>query len=66
MDDAFRKENKDLKTGRMIHVVFDGPPGAQSGRFIEVEDEEGNGLNVGEWMKRKDGYWVLVLNIVKE
>lgn len=46
---------------RTIHIVFDGPPGAESGRFIEVEDSDGHGLSVGEWRERKDGLWELVI-----
>lgn len=44
-----------------IDIVFDGPPGPQSGRFIEVEDMEGKSIRVGEWIRRPDGYWVLRL-----
>jgi len=51
---------------RAIHIVFDGPPGPEPGRFIEVEDAEGHGVNVGRWEKRADGYHVLVLNVCEE
>jgi len=44
---------------RIIDIVFDGPPSHVSGRFVEVEDEQGRGINVGEWIQRADGYWVL-------
>lgn len=40
-------------------VVFDGPPEHEAGRFVEVEDADGNGIHMGEWIKRDDGYWVL-------
>jgi len=40
-------------------IVFDGPPGPVSGRFVEVEDESGASINVGEWVERPDGFWVL-------
>ena len=43
-----------------IHVVFDGPPGPESGRFVEVEDSEGRSINAGEWRKRDDGLWEIV------
>jgi hypothetical protein len=43
---------------RTIQVVFDGPPAHESGRFVEVE-EDGKGVNFGEWKQREDGYWVL-------
>jgi hypothetical protein len=46
---------------RELHIVFDGPPGPESGRFVEVEDETGHGVNAGEWRKRTDGLWELVI-----
>jgi hypothetical protein len=45
--------------GTHIDIVFDGPPGPQSGRFVEVEDSEGCSIKRGEWVKRDDGCWVL-------
>lgn len=43
-----------------IDIVFDGPPGHESGRFVEVEDTETRAsVSVGEWVHRDDGYWVL-------
>lgn len=42
-----------------IDIVFDGPPGPESGRFVEVEDADRCGLRRGEWVERDDGYWVL-------
>jgi hypothetical protein len=47
----------------LIDVVFDGPPGPEAGRFVEVENEYGESINVGEWVYREDGYWVLRLEI---
>ncbi|WP_125348040.1 hypothetical protein [Pandoraea apista] len=38
-------------------IVFDGPPGSQSGRFIEVENPEGKSICVGRWIDRGDGLW---------
>lgn len=45
-----------------IHVVFDSPPGRDMPTLIEVEDENGHGIQVGEWRERPDGYWELVLH----
>lgn len=42
-----------------IDIVFDGPPGPEPPRFIEVENEHGQSINFGEWLERPDGYWVL-------
>lgn len=47
----------------IIEVVFDGPPGPESGRFVEVEDQERRSIQVGTWTIRDDGYWVLQLEI---
>lgn len=46
-----------------LWVVFDGPPGPESGRFVEVEDSEGKSVGpfqtgVG-WVHSEDGYWRL-------
>lgn len=32
---------------RQIDIVFDAPPGPNSGRFVEVEDEAGRSVDVG-------------------
>jgi hypothetical protein len=48
-----------------IDVVFDGPPGHEPPRFIEVEDEQGRSINFGEWVQRPDGYWALRFPIIR-
>jgi len=40
-------------------IVFDGPPGPEAGRFVEVENENGVSFSLGEWIARNDGYWAL-------
>lgn len=41
-------------------VVFDGPPGAVSGRFVEVEDAGSQSISFGHWTKSpEDGFWRL-------
>jgi len=42
-----------------IDIVFDGPPEHEAGRFVEVEDAAGKSINVGNWRRRADGFWVL-------
>ncbi|MFA5898828.1 MAG: hypothetical protein WC829_06910 [Hyphomicrobium sp.] len=42
-----------------IRVVFDGPPGPVSGRFVEVETPDGRSINTGEWVERPDELWEL-------
>ena len=46
-----------------IDIVFDGPPGHESGRFIEVENSKGSSIKFGEWIRRRDGYWVIRLRV---
>ena len=31
-----------------VDIVFDGPPGPESGRFIEAEDANGNSIRFGD------------------
>jgi len=47
---------------RHVDIVFDGPPGPVTGRFVEVEDENRASIRMGEWVERDDGYWVLRLD----
>lgn len=46
-----------------INVIFDGPPGPEGGRFVEVEDEHGRSIRVGEWeadpRPEHEGLWRL-------
>ena len=42
-----------------VRVVFDGPPGPASGRFVEVETPDGASVSAGEWHERDDGLWEL-------
>ena len=42
-----------------VDIVFDGPPGPDGPRFVEVEDSRGRSINFGEWVERPDGYWAL-------
>ena len=42
-----------------IDILFDGPPGPDGGRFVEVEDANHQSLRLGEWIERGDGYWAL-------
>ncbi len=51
----------EVSTIHTIHIVFDGPPGAESGRFVEVEDTSGKSISVGSWHDRKDGGCELII-----
>jgi len=43
-----------------LAIVFDDPPGPESGRFVEVE-LDGKSIRIGEWQEDGD-YWYLVLD----
>lgn len=45
--------------GRPLYVVFDGPPAPESGRFVEVEDADGNSVGGIGWTASSDGLWRL-------
>src|SRR5579872_475970 len=42
-----------------VDIVFHGPPSPESGRFVEVENQHGRSVDVGEWVRRADGFWAL-------
>jgi hypothetical protein len=43
-----------------LHVVFDGLPGPEGGRFVEVETSDGESVDAGEWYgPRADGLYEL-------
>ena len=42
-----------------INIIFDGPPDHESGRFVEVETDDGRSVRVGEWIERDYGLWAL-------
>ena len=44
---------------KYIDIVFDGPPSHVTGRFVEVENDDGKSIRAGEWIDRGDGYWAL-------
>jgi hypothetical protein len=41
-----------------IRIRFDGPPGPEAGRFVEVENEYGESISFGEWKEDGDD-WIL-------
>jgi hypothetical protein len=44
---------------RFIDIVFDGPPSHKSGRFVEVENSNGQSIRAGKWIDRGSGLWAL-------
>lgn len=49
---------------QQVDVVFDGPPGPEGGRFVEVENTKGRSVKVGEWGQRVDGFWALRISLL--
>lgn len=50
-----------VSAGTFVDIVFDGPPGHESGRFVEVENAAGASIVFARWVERADGYWALRL-----
>ena len=50
-----------MEKTKEIRVVFDAPPGRDMPTLVEVEDQHGRPMEVGQWRERPDGYWELVL-----
>jgi hypothetical protein len=45
-----------------IFIIFDRPSGPEAPRFIEVEDEDGRSISIGEWVELPDrDVWALKL-----
>ena len=63
---------RDAEIGRLkacaetIDVLFDAPPGPESGRFIEVENEHRRSIRAGEWIDRGDGTWALRITRLRD
>lgn len=45
--------------GEGVHIIFDGPPSHESGRFVEVETPDGRSISWGRWEQRGK-YWHLI------
>ena len=46
-----------------INILFTKPPGPFS-EFVEVETDDGKGLNAGTWFEREDGLWCLRITML--
>lgn len=46
-----------------VDIVFDGSPENWAGRFVEVEDDTGASIRLGDWVVRPDGYWALRIDV---
>jgi hypothetical protein len=49
-----------------LDIVIDGPPGPEAGRFVEVENDQGKSVSVGNWTKRDGVYWALRLRVADQ
>lgn len=49
-----------------INILFDGPPSTPMGRFVEVETDDGQSINAGNWIERDDGLWALRITALPE
>ena len=49
-----------------INIILDDAPDHESGRFVEVEDDDGRSISIGEWTERDDGYWGLRIEMDSE
>jgi nitroreductase len=56
---ALKAAKGGVMTTKAINIVFDGPPGPEAGRFVEVETDDGESIKIGEWEERPDGLWAL-------
>jgi len=44
---------------KKLRFIFEGPPGPEGPRFVEVEDQDGNSVCAGRWVNDPEGYSVL-------
>jgi NTP pyrophosphatase (non-canonical NTP hydrolase) len=54
-----QKKMESRQDAEAINIIFDGPPGPEAGRFVEIETDDGKSLNVGEWIEKSGGMWAL-------
>lgn len=62
--DGFKSAVSELNLSvKYLDIVFDAPPGPESGRFVEVEDETGKSVCAGSWLESLDGYHKLRIHM---
>jgi hypothetical protein len=59
MINKLRYNGDDFMNEKAISIIFDGPPGPEPVRFVDVETDAGKSIKIGEWLKRDDGFWAL-------
>lgn len=55
-----------VKKVKAINIMFDSPPGPHAPLFIDVVDDAGKGINVGEWIEKEQGEWALRITEMPE
>lgn len=55
---AAERRVKSWERGAYLDILFSKRP-TEGGEFVEVENEEGRSVNVGEWLQREEGLWAL-------
>lgn len=51
--------NASPRSPEHVDIVFDGPPGNEAPRFIQVENDQGQRISIGYWVVRDNGQWAL-------
>lgn len=50
-----------------INIIFDGPPDHHGPRFVEIENDKGESIRIGDWepdpRPEHEGYWRLRITL---
>jgi hypothetical protein len=61
---CMKEERDNLLDDLPFKIRFDGPPGPEAGRFVEIETLDGRSMDKGRWEQEGD-YWVLIIDGTK-
>jgi hypothetical protein len=54
-----------------INIIFDGHPGPEGPRFVEIEDDQGRSIRIGDWSEHQpegyehEGFWKLRITLAE-
>jgi hypothetical protein len=54
-----------------INIIFDGHPGPKGPRFVEIEDDHGKSVRIGDWSEHQpegyehEGFWKLRISLAE-
>jgi len=65
-ENTIKKYRRGYMITKPINIIFSGPPSHESGRFVEVETDDGKSINAGDWIQREDGLWALRITELPE